>query len=94
MPAFVRRFFFDRAGGTAVIFALTLLPIVAIVAGGLDFSRSLNAKTKLQAALDSALLAAATMTGATDDERVQHAKDVFQANIAESGLPDGTTAAI
>lgn len=67
---------------------------MAIVAGGLDFSRSLNAKTKLQAALDSALLAAATMTGATDDERVQHAKDVFQANIAESGLPDGTKASI
>lgn len=86
MTNFVGRFISDRSGATAILFALTLLPVIAIVAGGLDFSRSLNVKSKLQSALDSALLAAATKPNATEAERVAHAQDVFQANMEDGGL--------
>ncbi len=81
MTAYFRRFLVNRSGATAIIFAMTLVPVIAVVAGGLDFSRSLNVKAKMQSALDSALLAAATMPGATNDQRLAHANKVFDANM-------------
>lgn len=92
MTAYFRRFLPDQSGATAIFFALTLLPAIAVVAGGLDFSRSLNVKAKMQSALDSALLAAATMPGATNEQRLAKAKDVFDANMNDGG--DGATAQI
>lgn len=90
MTAYFRRFLLNRSGATAIVFAMTLVPVIAIVAGGLDFSRSLNVKAKMQSALDSALLAAATMPGATNAERLAHANSVFDANMKDGG--DGSDA--
>lgn len=94
MTAYFRRFLLNRSGATAIVFALTLLPVIAVVAGGVDFSRSLNVKTKMQSALDSALLAAATMLGATNAERLAHANDVFDANMKDGGTGDVARAQI
>jgi len=94
MTAYFRRFLVNRSGATAIIFAMTLVPVIAVVAGGLDFSRSLNVKAKMQSALDSALLAAATLPGATKDQRLALANKVFNANMNEGDNAGGATAQI
>lgn len=53
-----RRFRRDRTGSVAIIFALSVVMIVGIVGGAVDYGRWINAKSKQQAALDSAVLAA------------------------------------
>lgn len=60
-PVFVhqaRRFRRDETGTIAIIFALSVLIIVGLVGGAVDYGRWINAKSKQQAALDSAVLAA------------------------------------
>ena len=60
-PVFVhqaRRFRRDETGTIAIIFALSVVMIVGLVGGAVDYGRWINAKSKQQAALDSAVLAA------------------------------------
>jgi Flp pilus assembly protein TadG len=45
----------DR-GNIAVLFAITLLPILGFVGAAVDYSRASNARTSMQSALDSAAL--------------------------------------
>ena len=55
----------SSGGNVAVIFALTLVPMVGMMGLGIDVARTLSARTSLQAAADSAALAAATETEAS-----------------------------
>ena len=61
------RFQRDRRGDVAIIFALALIPILAVVGAAIDYSRANAMRVDLQAALDlTALMAsknAATQTG-------------------------------
>ena len=59
------REFADRRGNVSVIFALSLLPMIGLVGLGVDFSRSLAAKTMLDASADAAALSAVTQAQAT-----------------------------
>src|SRR4029078_218613 len=75
---------FDRfraleQGNVAVIFALTLIPIMTGVGAALDYSRANAAKALLQSALDTAILA-----GAKDGSSswVSVASQVFSGNLA------------
>ena len=52
-----RRFTKDRRGNVAIIFAAALLPIMGMTGAAIDYKRSTNARTKMLAALDGALLA-------------------------------------
>jgi Flp pilus assembly protein TadG len=52
----VRRFVRDRRGNIAVTFAIALLPILAFVGAGIDYSRANAARSSMQAALDSTAL--------------------------------------
>ncbi|WP_315720608.1 MULTISPECIES: pilus assembly protein [unclassified Bradyrhizobium] len=52
----VRRFARDNRGNIAVTFAIALLPILAFVGAGVDYSRANAAKSSMQAALDSTAL--------------------------------------
>lgn len=54
------RFIANRMGGTAVIFALCLLPAIGIMGLGVDYMQALSYKRRLDAAADSAALAAIT----------------------------------
>ncbi|AZI37917.1 hypothetical protein NT2_13_00370 [Caenibius tardaugens NBRC 16725] len=47
----------DRAGNTLAIVAAALVPMMAIIGGGVDVSRAYMAKTELQAACDAGVLA-------------------------------------
>src|ERR1700722_7301931 len=69
----IRRFRRDKSGNIAIIFALTLLPVLSAVGCAIDYSRATQLRSKLQAAADAAsvgsiarnspaYLAAGTMT--------------------------------
>lgn len=49
----------DEQGGVAVLFAVCFIPIMAVVAASVDYSRANRAMVQLQAATDSAALALA-----------------------------------
>jgi Flp pilus assembly protein TadG len=55
-----RRFSTDRAGATAVVFGLSVMAMMLIVAIAIDFAGVVAAKTKLELAADTAAMTAAT----------------------------------
>ena len=65
MVALVKSLWSDRRGNVSTIFALALFPIIGFVGLGIDTSRTLSAKTTLDAAADAAALSAATETQST-----------------------------
>ncbi|ESQ80038.1 pilus assembly protein [Asticcacaulis sp. YBE204] len=77
----------DRGGNTAMIFGLTAFVLVAAVGGGVDVTRALNARSKLQDASDAAVLRAATMARGTTATAQQAAADqAFNANLNAVGM--------
>ena len=85
-----RRFISDRRGVTAILFAILLIPLLAMIGGAIDFSRAFIVKTRLQSSLDAAILATAAAAGLTDAERIAYGESIFQANYPASEL--GTVA--
>lgn len=67
------RFHRDTRGNVAMVFALAATSITGAVGGGLDFSRSSSIGTELQAALDSGVLAAASLTQTRSADQVVRA---------------------
>lgn len=85
----VARFFGrDAKGAVAVIFALALIPVIALVGAAIDYARASKAKTQLQAALDAATLAAALKLGPTFTyaDRQSAAEGALNANLSTSAL--------
>ncbi|MGJ3230216.1 MAG: hypothetical protein ACFE0P_00285 [Oceanicaulis sp.] len=70
MTALVTRFVHDSRANIAMVFALSLSAMAAAVGGGLDYSRSASVGSELQAALDSGVLAAASLTQDRDAQTV------------------------
>jgi Flp pilus assembly protein TadG len=52
----VHRFAAAREGNIAVTFAIALLPMLGFVGAAIDYSRAANARSSMQAALDSTSL--------------------------------------
>ncbi|MDE2445027.1 MAG: VWA domain-containing protein [Alphaproteobacteria bacterium] len=73
-------------GSTAVIFALSLMPILVAAGAAMDFVSFYNQRNQLQAALDAGALAGATAKGATNAQRVTIATDTFKANLSADSL--------
>ncbi len=69
LSAFAR----DARGNVAMVFALSSMGITGAVGAGLDYSRSAGIGTELQAALDSGVLAAASLTQTRSAEQVVRA---------------------
>jgi Flp pilus assembly protein TadG len=67
----------DRRGTTAVIFGLSLLPLLGFFGAALDYTRAATARTHLQAAVDSAALALARDSGGLTDAQMQARGQVF-----------------
>ena len=57
--AILKRFGRTETGATAVIYALSLLPIMLLIGFAIDFRRAMSAEAHMQAALDSAVLSSA-----------------------------------
>jgi len=88
-----KRFAKDTSGNVAMLFALSILPMLAAAGAAIDFGRFVSVNTQLSAALDSASLAAASSAGATDAQRQQIAMDLFKQNMANDQAPDLSTSA-
>lgn len=77
----------DERGNVAIIFALTSFVVCGMVGGAIDLGRAYSAKSKIQQALDSAALAAASSYASDPNHVVQSAVDVgtriFTATMAD-----------
>lgn len=88
-PDLLRKFWGDRRGNFATIFAIAAIPIVAAAGASVDISRAYIVETRLKAALDAAALAVGTSTGLSNEEVQELAQAYFDANYPASkiGVP-------
>jgi Flp pilus assembly protein TadG len=92
--ALLHRFLAAERGNVAAIFAIALLPILAFIGAAVDYSRTSNARTAMQAALDSAALMVAKDFAngtVTSGNLATTARNYFDAMYV--GRPDATTTA-
>jgi Flp pilus assembly protein TadG len=81
------RFFKDRRGGVAPIFAIAIIPVIGLTGAAIDYSRANSVRTGMQAALDATTLAMAKLAPTlTQSELQQKTTDYFNAmfNHAEA----------
>ncbi|WP_300390263.1 pilus assembly protein TadG-related protein [Henriciella sp.] len=74
----------EERGNVAMIFAITLVPLLVVAGFAIDAQLAFSKKDKIQYAIDSAVLAGARMMQSTNDEDVvrKHARDYFEAIMA------------
>lgn len=78
----LKRFAHDKKGTTAIVFALTALPVIGILGLAIDFARATSVNSRLQAALDAAVLAASDADAA---DQAGIAQRYFNANFQGGG---------
>lgn len=78
-----RRFLRDRSGNIIMIFALSILPILAVVGTAIDISRIQSAKMQLSTLLDQAVLASANLSTTEDPEDL--IEDWMESQVAQFG---------
>ncbi len=74
----------DESGNVVLIAAASVIPLLALVGGGLDLSRAYMARTQLQAACDAGVLAgrrAMSTSGDYGDSEKTKAKKLFDYNF-------------
>ena len=83
----MRRLIGDREGNVAIIFALSLIPIVFLTGMAMDFSSATSKRIRLNAAADAAALSAVTptMMGQTAAAAQTAAQNIFSGTAA--GVP-------
>lgn len=86
---FLRRFMADRRGSYAIIFAITLVPLLVAIGAAVDISQAFVVKQRMTKALDAAGLAVGGTAGLTTAELQAMAQDFFDANYpaAKLGIP-------
>ena len=83
--AALRRFWKDNRGSTSLISIMAAIPVVAAAGMGIDYSRTVRAKTEIQEVADAAALAAASGKNITGPAS---AKQVQRQNIASKFITD------
>ena len=79
----IKRALADKNGSVGIIFGLSLLPVMAMAGSALDYSRAVQTRTKLQSALDAAVLAAARDGASMTDAQISaRARNFVDANMA------------
>ncbi len=76
----LRKFRRSQTGTTAVILALTAVPLMLGAGMGLDFIRASNLKAHMQGAIDAAALAAAASPNLTEKQRIELGSKAFALN--------------
>lgn len=71
----------DRRGAVAILFGLTLMPMLLGVGAAIDYTRAQTLKKQLNHALDAAALAVGSMKGLEQPEMQSRAQDYFDANF-------------
>ena len=73
-----------KKGNTAIIFGICCIPLMASAGAAIDFTRALNLKHNLNAAIDAAALAAGSAVTLSAEQKIEYAKEVLEANFMES----------
>lgn len=83
----------DDRGNIAIIFALVLIPAIAVVGTGIDYGRMLKVRSQIQNAADAAAAVAVARADAGIDAVSQALRANLDANLPENlkGLPFKTT---
>jgi Flp pilus assembly protein TadG len=88
---YAQRFLRDNRGNILPIFALSLLPVLALAGMGIDYGRSSAANAKLQAAVDSTALAMATNAASLSaTDLAAQANAYFLAVLSGAGIVNPT----
>jgi Flp pilus assembly protein TadG len=77
--SYFKDFSSDKKGNVAIIFALALLPVIAAIGMGVDYSRLSDAKSLMQSATDSAALASVIDENSTFDAKQARAVKAVRA---------------
>ena len=80
-----RSFSRDQSGAIAIIFVLSLLPIIMMLGAAIDYARAALARSEAQDALDAATLAAVKQIGALDEKDIS---DLISAYVSANGPKD------
>ncbi len=80
----LRRLRRDDRGVVLILFTLMFVPILMVVAVGIDFSQTLVVKRQLAAAVDAAALSVAAQPALDDDEARTKAEDYIHAHYPET----------
>lgn len=80
----IRRFAKGQKGGTAVFFALTLVPLLICGGVAIDYLRYTEARTQLQAALDAGALAVGAAKTLPDAKRIAAGSKTFENNMSKT----------
>jgi Flp pilus assembly protein TadG len=86
LESLVKRFGTCQKGAIAILYALSAVPIFVAAGSAIDYVRYIANTTELQAALDSAALAAAATPEVTDTERLALAEATFMRNLEGGDL--------
>jgi Flp pilus assembly protein TadG len=86
LRAFVRKFGGSNAGNIAMIYALSLFPMLAAVGSAVDLTRAMVVKMRLGEALDSAGLAVGGSVGLSEAQMTAKAQKFFYANYPDDEL--------
>src|SRR5271165_1823487 len=83
IPA-LHRFVADREGNVAIIFALSLIPVVFLTGMAMDYSTAEQKKAELDAAADAAAIAAVTpaMMAKADAQAIAAAQNMFNSKAS------------
>jgi Flp pilus assembly protein TadG len=78
----LERFKKDQSGATAMLFGLTLIPLMGFAGAALDYGRATSGRTHLQRAVDGTALALAREAGALNDAQLkQRGEDLVKAYL-------------
>src|SRR5215204_5581388 len=89
----LQRFRNADQGNVGMVFALSLLPVVGMAGGALDYTRATTTRQKLQAATDMAALGAATANSVSSDaQRIALAQSLFKANDTSGAMVSASVA--
>lgn len=75
-----KKFFEDTKGNVAIAFAISSVALFGVAGAAIDYSRASGMSSAVQAAADSAALAAA-VSGLSDQERIELAKKSAEQNL-------------
>jgi len=76
----VRGFLRNRDANVAMIFAISIVPVIIAAGAGLDLARAMIVKTALSEALDAAALSVGSTPGLTQAQMQTQAQNYFNAN--------------
>lgn len=84
--AYLKHILADKRGNVALMTALMLVPVLAVSGAAVDIARVTAARAQLNAALESAVLASASLNNTVDPETV--ITEFIRKNVAVSGFSE------